>query len=139
MSANSVLVDTHALLWWQAESPRLSRRAWAAIEAADQVLVRPIALWEVSMLCTKQRVQLDRPVEAWVNDLLALAARPAALSPRIVVLAGSLDDFHGDPADRIIYATAAVEQLTLISKDQRMIDYAADRDAAGSSAVQVVW
>ena len=58
----------------------------------------------------------------------------ADLTPMIAVAAGQLNDFHGDPADRIIYATAAAHQLPLVSKDNRLRTFAkADRNVA------VVW
>ncbi len=124
-NVDAVLVDTHALLWWQAGGDRLSPTAARRIERADLVYLSPITCWEIAMLVTKGRIALDRPVSAWINDLVATSAADIAdLSPMIAVTAGQLHDFHGDPADRIIYATAATRQLPLITKDARLRDFA---------------
>jgi PIN domain nuclease of toxin-antitoxin system len=134
-SVDAVLVDTHALLWWQAGGDRLSPTAARQIDRALVVYISPITCWEIAMLVTKARVALDRPVNAWINDLLASSPTEIAdLTPTIAVLAGQLQDFHGDPADRIIYATAATRQLPLITKDARLRDL-----ATTSSAVAVLW
>lgn len=125
MPADRVLVDTHVLLWWQAGGERLSRTARRRIEAADEVLVSPISCWEVAMLEGKGRVAFDRAVEVWCNDLFApsRSVRPAALDHRVTVTAALLDAFHGDPADRIIVATAQHERVPLITKDERIRTY----------------
>ena len=134
-NVDAVLLDTHALLWWQAGGARLSRTAARRIGRADVVYLSPITCWEVAMLVTKGRVALDRPVSAWVNDLLATSpADIADLTPTIAVTAGQLQDFHGDPADRIIYATAATRQLPLITKDARLHNL-----AASGQQVNVLW
>lgn len=132
---DQVLVDTHALLWWQSGAERLSSVGRRAIESASRVLVSPISCWEVAMLVSKGRVELDRPVATWVNDLLGEQgpARPAALTPSIAVVAGTLEDFHGDPADRLILATARVGSFALVTKDRRL------RQAAPSAEVEVIW
>ena len=66
-----VLLDTHAILWWQAGSGRLSARAAREIARADTVLVSPISCWEIGILLGKGRIALDRDVQQWVRDLLA--------------------------------------------------------------------
>lgn len=135
-SRGPVLLDTHALLWWQAGSERLSTGAMAAIGGAEQVLVSPISCWEVAMLVAKGTIGLDRPVSTWVNDLLGESgpAVEAALSPIIAVRAGTIEGFHGDPADRLIYATAVLGPFPLVTKDRRLRQVA---EAEGH--VPVVW
>lgn len=121
-----VLVDTHALLWWQAESKRLSAGARSALTSAREVLVSPISCWETSMLVVKGRVRLDRPTPVWVRDLFSQESVAAAeLTPDIAASAAELPAFHGDPADRLIYATARSLQVALISKDADLRRYAA--------------
>lgn len=134
MQTDRVLLDTHVLLWWFSRSELLSQTALAAIEQAEGVLASPISFWEISMLVAKGRVALDRPVTTWVNDVTAASVELAALTAQIAVVAGSLEDFHADPADRLIYSTARVDSLALISKDRRMTEAAAQ---AGS--IEVIW
>lgn len=134
-SVDAVLVDTHVLLWWQAGGDRLSSTAARRIERADVVYLSPISCWEIAMLVTQGRVALDRPVSAWINDLLATStADIAELTPDIAVTAGEHQAFHGDPADRIIFATAAARQVPLITKDTRLHEHASHR-----RDVTVVW
>ena len=68
-NVDAVLVDTHALLWWQADGDRLSPTAARRIERADVVYLSPITCWEIAMLVAKGRVGLDRPMNVWINDL----------------------------------------------------------------------
>jgi PIN domain nuclease of toxin-antitoxin system len=134
-NVDAVLVDTHALLWWQAGGESVSSTAARRIERADIIYLSPITCWEIAMLVRKGRIALDRPVSAWINDLLATTpAAMADLTPAIAVAAGQLNEFRGDPADRIIYATAATRQLPLITKDHRLRDF-----AAGARDVNVFW
>jgi PIN domain nuclease of toxin-antitoxin system len=117
MPAERLLLDTHALLWWQAGSDRLSRRAATAIEGVDQLWISAISLWEIATLVRLGRIALDRPQRRWVADLLA----------------GSVECLDGDPADRIIYATAQEHRMALVTKDRRLSDHAA------SQGFPVVW
>lgn len=132
---DDVLLDTHALLWWQARSDRLSPRAGRRIAAARSVLISPITCWEVGMLVAKGRVRLDRSTSTWIRDVLAQDRLTLAeVDPEIAVAAAELPDFHGDPADRFLYATARARRADLVSKDAPIRHYAdVHRDVA------VVW
>lgn len=123
--AESLLLDTHALLWWQAGSDRLSPRARRLIDTAPRLFLSSISLFELAQLVDRGRVALDRPTQIWVHDLLADGiVTIAELTPAIAVAAAQLDEFTGDHADRIVYATAVHNQLTLVTKDGHLADYA---------------
>lgn len=123
--AEPLLLDTHALLWWQAGSDRLSPRARRLIDTAPRLFLSAISLFELAQLVDQGTVALDRPTQIWVHDLLADGiVTIAELTPAIAVAAAQLDEFTGDHADRIIYATAVQNQLTLVTKDDRLADYA---------------
>ena len=125
MATESLLLDTHALLWWQAGSDRLSSRARRLIDGAPRLFLASISVWELAMLVDQGTVALDRPTQIWVHDLLADGiVTIAELTPTIAVAAAQLDDFGGDHADRIIYATAVQNQLSLVTKDDTMANYA---------------
>ncbi|MBA2719266.1 MAG: type II toxin-antitoxin system VapC family toxin [Chloroflexi bacterium] len=131
------LLDTHALLWWLSGGSRLSVAAATAIDTAERVLISPISCWEIGMLARVGRIQLDRPIASWIARVFEdRRSGVAHLSPEAAGWAGALDDdrFPGDPADRLIYATALEHRIPLITKDGRLRDYAA---AAGD--VHVVW
>jgi PIN domain nuclease of toxin-antitoxin system len=130
-----VVADTHALLWWQAVSDRLSASARAILDRADRVLVSPISCWEIAMLVERGRIALDRPVAAWVTDLFGDGqVGLAPLTPGIAVAAGELKHFNGDPADRLIFATAVAHAVPLITKDHELRQ-SAERDGR----VTTVW
>ncbi|MGH9188938.1 MAG: type II toxin-antitoxin system VapC family toxin [Acidimicrobiales bacterium] len=133
----TVLLDTHALLWWQAGGQRLSTRAASAIARAEMVLVSPISCWEVAELVRKGRVALDRDLHLWVRDLLAQeGVAVAELAPQAAVAAGLLagSGFSGDPADRILYATARALAVPLVTKDKAIRDF-----ARASREVRAIW
>ena len=125
-----ILLDTHALLWWQADGSRLSRAALRAIDGADTILVSPVSFWEVGLLESKGRIRLDRDPFEWVRDVLRDERMlSASLAPSGAMLAGRLPGlgFEGDPADAMLYATAMQERVPLVTKDQRIRLFAADR------------
>lgn len=132
-----IVLDTHALLWWQAGSDRLSRPARSRIDKADRILVSPISLWEIALLVGQGRFELDRNPFDWATDLLAEdRVELAPLTATAAVGAGLLpaDGFEGDPADCIIYATARELVAPLVTKDDRM-----HRFAAAARGMRIVW
>ena len=130
------LLDTHVLLWWKGEPARLSRAARRAIERSQPLLLSPISIWEVSTLLRLGRIELDRDLFAWVQDLLHDDIDLAPLSAPAAAEAGSwgATEFPGDPADRLIYATAKDLHVPLITKDEQLRSF-----AQASGAVSVVW
>jgi len=117
-----IALDTHAWLWWAAgETERLSEGAREAIAGARLVKVSAISCWELASLVRRGRIEIgDRPVERWVSDVEA--TYPLEIVPvdrRTAMRAGALpDDFPGDPADRIVYATAVLEDVPLVTADR---------------------
>ncbi len=124
-----VLLDTHAIVWWQADGQRLSARATREIARAEGILVSPISCWEIATLVARDRIALDRDVYSWTRDLLDQdRVQLAALTPQAAVGAALLGQqgFHGDPADRFLYATARDLVVPLVTKDATIRDYARD-------------
>ena len=115
-----IVLDTHSWLWHVAAPERLSVRVRAAIGTGEELGVCTISCWEVAMLERLGRIALDRPVREWVGRALADERVEAiALSPEIALDAALVaDEFPGDPADRIIYATTRRLQARLATKDE---------------------
>lgn len=116
-----ILLDTHAWIWWAAETPRrLTARARRAIAESPSVAVSAISPWEVAMLVAKGRLELDRDVLVWIRQALALPrVTLVPLTPEIAVRSTRLGaGFPGDPADRIIVASARELGASLVTKDQ---------------------
>ncbi|MSP63155.1 MAG: type II toxin-antitoxin system VapC family toxin [Myxococcales bacterium] len=115
-----ILLDTHAWIWWLAAPARLSRRARALIDGAEEIGVSAISPWEVTMLVVKGRLTLDRDVALWIKQALSQPRITLlALSPEVAIAAAQLGDgMHGDPADRIIVASALDRKAPLVTKDR---------------------
>lgn len=117
-----VLLDTHAVLWWAASARLLSARARNEISRTSEVLISPVSCWEISTLVRLGRIRLDRDVSAWIAGLFARdRVIPASLGPAAAAVAGALGDgFPGDPADRMLYATARDLAVPFVTKDRRI-------------------
>lgn len=115
-----ILLDTHVWVWWCNSPKSISSAALALMESADDLAVSVISCWELAMAIDKVRLKLDRPVLDWIDDSTVLrSVRVVEMSPAIAVTAAQLGRrMHGDPADRIIVATAMEHHATLISKDK---------------------
>jgi PIN domain nuclease of toxin-antitoxin system len=131
-SANLVVLDTHAWIWWVTQSKKLSRRAKRAIESARQVGLPAACCWEMAMLVAAGRLKLDREVRQWVRDAMDVPRLLwLELSPDIAVSAGSVAaSFHGDPIDRMVVATALELRAPLISADDKL---------AGWPGLETIW
>lgn len=124
-----LLLDTHIWLWFAlGNSVRLGEGARRQIEEAahtGKLTVSAITLWEIAMLEAKGRIILGTPCEKWIKQALKLPGlRLIGLEPEIAVAAPHLPgEFHPDPADRILVATARALDATLATADQRIIAY----------------
>ena len=116
----TVLLDSHVLHWWAAEPDRLSPVAAEALEAADELAVASVSWYELAWLARHDRIAVTVPIRSWLEGLAA-SVRSLGTTPAIADAAVSLPaSFPGDPADRIIYATAIEHGLTLVTKDRWM-------------------
>ena len=123
-----VVLDTHALVWLVDGDRRLPAAARKRITAAaqnSQVWVSAITPWEVAMLVAKGRLNLNRDAMDWVDAALALPGlRLAPIEPTIAVASTRLPgELHGDPADRLIVATARHLGATLVTADAQLLAY----------------
>jgi PIN domain nuclease of toxin-antitoxin system len=106
--------------WWSAEPERISRAAAKALSEADELVIAAISWFELAWLAENERIALTIPVRSWL-DQLAGRVRTIPLSPAIAATAVSLPStFPGDPADRLIYATAIEQGVRLVTKDRRL-------------------
>lgn len=116
-----VVIDTHVLLQDALEPKRLSPLARRALQGEGSLAASDISLWEIAMLIAKNRVNPGADAAKFIEKLLeSRAIRILPITPRIAVLAQSDDFAHGDPADRIIAATAIVHGAQLVSADARL-------------------
>jgi PIN domain nuclease of toxin-antitoxin system len=117
---NAVLLDSHVVHWWSAEPERISAAAAKALDEADELAVAAISWFELAWLAAHERIVLRIPARSWL-DQLAARVRTLPLTPAVADTAVSLPStFPGDPADRLIYATAVEHGLRLITKDGKL-------------------
>jgi PIN domain nuclease of toxin-antitoxin system len=123
----TLLLDSHVLHWWSAEPLRLSRAATAALSGADELAVAGVSWFELAWLARHDRISLTIPIRSWLEQLAA-QVRTVSITPAIADTAVSLPpSFPGDPADRLIYATALERGWRLVTKDVRLRRHAQPR------------
>jgi len=119
----AVLLDTHVVHWWSAEPKRISKPARNALEEADEHVVAAISWYELAWLAKHERIVVSIPIRSWLQGL-ATQLRTIGMTPAIADTAVSLpSSFPGDPADRLIYATAIEHGFGLVTKDRAIRDH----------------
>lgn len=115
-----VVLDSHVVHWWSAEPDRISATAATAMSGADELAVADISWFELAWLARHERIVVTVPIISWLQQLAA-HVRTIPISAAIAATAVSLpSSFPGDPADRLIYATAIENGWRLITKDGRL-------------------
>ena len=123
-----IVLDTHAWLWWVSNPENLSPPARKIIESTvenDEILISSISAWEVALLVAKGRLQLTIEVSDWIAKSERLPfVKFIPIDNAIAVKSVSLPKpLRSDPADRIIVATATIVGATLVTKDERILNY----------------
>lgn len=124
-----IVLDTHTLVWWVTGDVLLSTPAKTAIEHAQvnsEIIVSAISAWEIAMLVKAQKLVLSMDVDSWLASVARINAMrfvpvDVEVATKSVVLPG---EFHKDPADRMIVATARKFAAPLVTKDEKIRAYA---------------
>ena len=125
-----LLLDTCAAIWISADAP-LAEEAIGALDQAEDggrpVLISPITAWEIGLLVARGRVALPIDPQAWFDRLMeAPNVELADLPPAVLIASAFLPGAPPrDPADQIIIATARGQDLTIVTRDRHMLNYAA--------------
>lgn len=121
----SVLLDTHVWIWWLTPRSALPRRERAALDAAAErapLMIAAITLWEAQLLHARRRLELPLPFADWLAR--ATDERMVSVLPLdrdvVIALDGLPEKLPGDPADRLIVATARAHALPLATHDGRL-------------------
>lgn len=122
------LLDTHTWIWWQMNPSKLSEKVTQLIldtENYDELLLSAISPWEFCKLLEKHRLGISCTPEDWLSLALNMyKLRLIGLTPRIAYQSTVLPQpFHNDPGDQIIVATAREENATILTKDDKILDY----------------
>ena len=123
-----ILLDTHVWYWVVQGDERIPADLTVVEKAArdHRLMLSAVSLWEIGMLHAKGRISLELDCLTWIQRaLIASNIGLAPLSPEIAVESTHLPErFHGDPADRMIVASARILKATLVTKDAAMLEYA---------------
>ncbi len=121
----SPVLDTHIWIWWllgQDDLPRRQHETLDEIATVEPPLLPAVCMWEAQMLQAKGRLDLRAPFRRWLRDAThPSVVRIAPLTADVVIAVDQLPgSFHGDPADRLIVATARALDMPLATHDQRI-------------------
>jgi PIN domain nuclease of toxin-antitoxin system len=123
----ALLLDTCAIIFIaenQAIDP-LARQEVTAAGGGNGVLVSPVSAWEIGLLATKRGFVFLPDPKAWFQSfMLNPGVRLAPLTPEIAIESSFLPPLHGDPADRLLIATARAMQVPIVTRDRRILAYA---------------
>ena len=123
-----IVLDTHTLVWWVTGDVALSKKARKEIEreqAGGSIIVSAISAWEIAMLVAHGRLVLSMDVSSWLTTVAEIdAVRFYPVDVEIAAKSVGLPgEFHKDPADRMIVATARKFAAPLLTKDDKILSY----------------
>lgn len=132
LKQHKLILDTHVWIWILTGSTNLKpsfRKAFEHSLKTHIVLISPISIWEIGMLVQKKRIQIEMDVQEWIEQALDIPGmKLAAITPRIAIQSTRLPgELHGDPADRLLVATAHEENAVLITCDEKLLTYGKDK------------
>ncbi len=126
--SNCVILDTHVLLWSLLQPEELTEETKSKVEQAHKkqnLLVSSISLWEIAMLSHKKRIHIFEPIKNFLSSIeeisgINICEISAEVAAESILLQ---NNFHGDPADRIIVSTARVYSATLLTRDKQILHW----------------
>ena len=121
-----MILDTHTLLWVDCNDPQLGAMARLQIEVAwraGSLVVGAISFWDVAMIAERDRISLPTSPERWRANWLRAGLVEIPIDGRIALQSCQLTNFHRDPADRFIVATALDRDLPLMTADKKILEW----------------
>ena len=125
-----IILDTHVLIWSRFEEALIgpdSTRLIGQALRANEMAISAFSFWEIAMLHEKGRMTLLRDIGSWRRELLGQGLIEIPVDGDIGIRANALPDFHADPADRIIVATA-LGGHRLVTADERILTWSGSLD-----------
>jgi PIN domain nuclease of toxin-antitoxin system len=124
---SGILLDTHVIIWL-AQGTAIATEAQGEIHRASQeetVFISAISAWEIAQLAVRGRVSMQMAPGQWIDRFIATTGCSALpLTAESAIAAALLPPIHRDPADRFLIATAMLNDLALITRDTKILDYA---------------
>jgi PIN domain nuclease of toxin-antitoxin system len=122
-----ILLDTHVWVWWVHGDERLTPTQLELIQSNEEGIigVSSISLWEIAKLVELGRLELPISLEKWFAQALTYPGiELIELTPAIAIESTRLPgEFHRDPADQLIVATARIMKCKLVTSDERILNY----------------
>ncbi len=122
-----ILLDTHIWIWWVDRRPRLKEWQKQIIQENEErgLGISTISCWEAAKLVEIGKLSIACPIKEWMEGALAYPGiRLIELTPQISIESTQLPgEFHKDPADQIIVATARMYDFSLLTADEKILDY----------------
>jgi len=115
-----LLIDTHILLWWLAESPKLSITVRARLAEAEMVYVSAASVWEMAIKVSTGKLRVPDDLEKQLQRH-GFVQLPVSVNHALEV--ATLPRHHSDPFDRMLIAQASIESLTLVTADPQLAVY----------------
>lgn len=118
-----LLLDTHFAFWWQTGDPRVTEEVRGMVEAADEVFVSRVSLWELTIKAGLGRVRIDLSVFAEQVDSMGFTWLPIENAHILTLTVLPTFDDHRDPFDRLLVAQSMSEPLILLTVDGKLGRY----------------
>ncbi|GJQ57269.1 MAG: twitching motility protein PilT [Candidatus Scalindua sp.] len=122
-----ILLDTHIWIWYLTKDTKLKERTYKLINLFNQnneAYISSISIWEICKLHEKGKIKFSLPLRTWLNAALTKGILIQELSTDIYLDSCSLPgNFHGDPADQMIVATARTLNFKLVTYDKNISNY----------------
>ena len=115
-----LLLDTHVLLWWLADSARIEGEAATVIEKAERVLVSAASVWEIEIKRAKGKLAAPDDLR---EQLASSGFGELGITAEHAEEAARLPEHHNDPFDRVLIAQSRIEGLTLVTSDEAILRY----------------
>lgn len=125
---HKILLDTHVWIWLAQGNSIVSPSARRAIDQArekEHLFISPISVWEISMLVERKKIILEMDIMDWLKHWIELPGiQIAELTFQVAILSNRLPgNIHGDPADRILIASAFEEKALLVTADEKILQF----------------
>lgn len=121
-----ILLDTHIWMWWVEKSPRLTLQQQKYLKKYEKegLAISIYSFWEIAKLVEYERLIFKSSLEDWFDNAVAHPKLEVInLTLPIIIESTRLVDFHKDPADQIIVATAKVLKIPLLTADGKILKY----------------
>jgi PIN domain nuclease of toxin-antitoxin system len=121
-----IILDTQVLLWLDQGSTELGIPARDLADRAliqGELIVSAITFWEIALLAERGRITLPSSIETWRLELLEMGLQEVPVNGEIAITSTQLQNFHADPADRMITATAIFYHAILLTADRLILQW----------------